>query len=52
MTIITHEKPHVCVAYFTAAKAFEIHRVGPPGDRSCLGPCAVENRGLSIGSGG
>ena len=52
MAIISQDQPRVCVAYFTAAKAFEIHRVGPSGDRSCLGPCAVGNRGLSIGSGG
>lgn len=33
-----------CGEYFGGVKAFELHRVGPATDRSCLAPSVVSDR--------
>ena len=32
-----------CGSYFGGVRAFELHRVGPSGDRRCLAPASVRD---------
>ncbi len=35
-----------CGEYFGGVRAFEVHRVGPTDDRSCLAPAGMRDRHL------
>ena len=36
-----------CREYFGGVRAFELHRIGPADDRSCLGVAGMENKRLT-----
>ena len=42
----------VCREYFGGVRAFDMHRVGPVGERTCMTPHRMSERGLRCSSEG